>query len=117
MYFDEVIRLHEKGYGKVKISHILPLSPVTIMKWIHIFVVENKGNIVQMKKNKSKSHKVTIASSPQVVEDSRSEINRLRLALKNETQRANRESLRSDAYNELINVAESKFSIKIRKKN
>ncbi|MFA6677057.1 MAG: transposase, partial [Bacteroidales bacterium] len=51
------------------------------------------------------------------------EIERLRLALKKEGQRAdkessraNRESLRADAYNEIIKIAESKFNIKIRKK-
>jgi len=121
MYFDEAIRLHKKGYGKYRISRIIPVSESTILRWIHIFVSENKDNIAHMKKSHKQQTKITTSSLRD--DDLLLEIERLRLALKKEGQRAdkessraNRESLRADAYNEIIKVAESKFNIKIRKK-
>jgi len=109
-YFDKVIKLHyEKGYGEDRISRILPIGHSTVSRWISIFVSENKEKSNGMKKRKP--HADTISTTPEVVDikNLQSEVIRLQAQLK-------AESLRADAYDEMIKVAESKFNISIRKK-
>jgi transposase len=113
-YFAEVIRLHyEYGYGEDRISRILPIGHGTVSRWIAIFAGENAGKSIQMRKSKSKSksHKQSppVATRVNEVTDLQAEVVRLQSELKYER-------LRADAYDEMINVAESKFNIAIRKK-
>jgi len=109
-YFNEVIRLHyEYGYGEDRISRILPIGHSTVSRWISIFASENAAKAVKMKKKKLLK---VIKSSTSEVSDLKflqSEVIRLQSQLK-------QESLRADAYDEMINVAETKFNIAIRKK-
>lgn len=109
-YFNEVIRLHyEYGYGEDRISRILPIGHSTVSRWISIFASENAAKAVKMKKKKLLK---VIKSSTSEVSDLKflqSEVIRLQSQLK-------QESLRADAYDELINVAETRFNIAIRKK-
>ena len=110
MYFDEVIRLHrDYGYGESRISRILPIGHATISRWIAIFVSENKEISVRMKKQKRPTVPPVVNSADKDMKGLHSEILRLQSELK-------RESLRADAYDEMIRVAESKFNISIRKK-
>ena len=111
MYFDEVIRLHrEYGYGEGRISKILPISHATVSRWIAIFVAETKEKSVQMKKRTPHRELITASAIETAdIKALQSEVIRLQAQLK-------RESLRADAYDEMINVAESKFNIAIRKK-
>jgi len=110
LYYDEVIRLHrEYGYGECRISKILPIGHATISRWIAIFVAENKEKSVQMKKRKLSTAPVTSDSEASDIKALQREVIRLQAQL-------NHESLRADAYEEMINVAESKFNISIRKK-
>jgi DNA-binding transcriptional regulator LsrR (DeoR family) len=109
-YFKEVIRLHyEHGYGADLISRILPIGHATVSRWIAIFAADNDKKIVQMRKRKTQAP--PIASDPQVNDAKalRAEVARLQAQFK-------QEKLRADAYDEMINVAESKFKIAIRKK-
>jgi len=109
-YYDEVIRLHrEYGYGEGRISRILPIGHATISRWIAIFVSENKEISVHMKKQKPDTAPVIGNTEVKDIKSLQTEINRLHSELK-------RESLRADAYEEMIRVAESKFNISIRKK-
>ena len=111
-YFKEVIRLHyEKGYGEQRISRIIPIGHATVSRWIAIFASEKDGKSVQMPKTKSKlqTHPTATATADKEVKAFEDEIARLQSALKHER-------LRADAYDEMINVAESKFKIAIRKK-
>jgi transposase len=106
-YFKTVIKLHyELGYGEDRISKIVPIGHSTVSRWIAIFAAEEK-----MSKSKPKSQKVSPESSslPEDAKTLRSEISRLRLELK-------QEKLRADAYDEMINIAEAKFNVPIRKK-
>jgi len=110
LYFNEVIRLHrEYGYGEGRISKILPIGHATVSRWIAIFVAENKGKTVQMKKRKPPIELITSDTKASDIKALQSEIIRLQAQVK-------QASLRADAYDEMINVAESKFNIAIRKK-
>jgi len=110
LYFNEVIRLHrEYGYGEGRISKILPIGHATVSRWIAIFVAENKGKTVQMKKRKPPTGLITSDTKASDIKALQSEIIRLQAQVK-------QASLRADAYDEMINVAESKFNIAIRKK-
>lgn len=115
LYYDQVISLYrEENLGAVKISRIVPVSFTTITRWIRNFVDENPEMLsARMKKNEESKDKV-YAGSPysamsKDLKAMRSEIARL-------TKELRKASMRADAYDEMINVAEKKFNIKIRKK-
>lgn len=109
LYFDEVIRLRQEfGYGEDRISKILPIGHATVSRWLGIFAAEqqNKSESMGVSKNKQTEEQPAITKDVKALE---AEIQRLRAQLKYE-------SLRAEAYDELINVAESQFNISIRKK-
>lgn len=116
MYYDEVIRLYfEEGLGSLRITHLIPVSRSTILRWIRNFVSENPEYRYQMQK----------ASTPKLVDPAaierqekasleeikalKEELGRLRVELQ-------KAELRADLYDEMINVAEKQFNIPIRKK-
>lgn len=116
MYYDEVIRLYFKeGLGSLRITHLIPVSRSTILRWIRNFVSENPEYRYQMQK----------ASTPKLVDPAaiarqekasleeikalKEELGRLRVKLQ-------KAELRADLYDEMINVAERQFNIPIRKK-
>ena len=94
-YFDEVIRLHyEEGYGEDRISQLLPIGHTTASRWIAIFAKE-KGKISganDMRKPK------------------------LQARVKELEAQLLHAEIKAEAYDEMINVAEAKFRIPIRKK-
>ena len=111
LYFDEVIRLRQEfGYGEDRISKILPIGHTTVSRWLGIFAAEqqskSKPKSMGASKNKQMEEQPAITKDVKALE---AEIQRLRAQLKYE-------SLRAEAYDELINVAESQFNISIRKK-
>ena len=109
-YFSEVIRLHyEEGYGEDRIAKIIPIGHSTVSRWIAIFAKE-KGKVT-MARN---SHKVQAVS----VEQSQSaEIRELQKKVKELEKQLLEAEIKAEAYDELINVAEAKFRIPIRKKS
>lgn len=112
LYFDQVIKLHyEKDYGEVRISRILPIGHSTIGRWIAIFAAEHPEKPVQMQKIKS-----SISHQPSDGTAEKSEIQSLEAEVARLKSQLNHERLRADAYDEMINVAESRFNIAIRKK-
>ncbi len=106
-YFDEVIRLRQEfGYGEDRISRILPIGHSTVSRWIRIFTDRTKKESAAMDDIfKTKSSE----SSSSDIKKLEAEIQRLQSQLKHET-------LRAEAFDEMINVAEAKFNIPIRKK-
>jgi len=108
-YFDEVIRLHyEEGYGQDRISRLLPIGHSTVSKWIAIFAKE-EGKIFgtnDMRKPKKNTYS-------QVTND---EVSKLQTRVKELEAQLLRAEIKAEAYDELINVAEAKFRIPIRKK-
>lgn len=95
------------------ISKKMPLNYSTISKWISIFAEENRIEMTQKKYRKQtevKEVKETGKSSAKGGEEALlAEIKRLERELR-------REKLRADLNEEIINVAEQKFNIQIRKK-
>ena len=108
-YFDEVIRLHyEEGYGEDRISQLLPIGHTTASRWIAIFAKE-KGKIsgqIDMQKPQE-----TASSSQE-----KDEIAKLKARVKELEAQLVRAEIKAEAYDEMINVAEAKFRIPIRKK-
>ena len=109
-YYDEVIRLFtQEGLGSTTISRIIPVGRTTILSWIRSVACEKQIQI-GMKRKASFYTKAPIAGiESRDVKALQAEIARLKKELAHE-------SLRADAFNELINVAEKQFNISIRKK-
>jgi hypothetical protein len=111
MYYDEAIRLHfELGYGEDRIAEILPIGHTTAWRWIRKFAAENKGKTTSMARTKKKT--VPKASDGEAKDDIQSLKAELS-ALKDKLKQA---EMRADLYDEMINVAEKKFKVEIRKK-
>ena len=108
-YFDEVIRLHyEEGYGEDRISQLLPIGHTTASRWIAIFAKE-KGKISGA--NDMRKPQETASSSQE-----KDEIAKLQARVKELEAQLLRAEIKAEAYDEMINVAEAKFRIPIRKK-
>jgi transposase len=68
-YYDEVIRLYfEEGMGSLRITHLVPVSRSTILRWIRIFVSENPEYRYQMQKPSTPKHE-----DPETIEAMRRE--------------------------------------------
>ena len=108
-YFDEVIRLHyDEGYGEDRISQILPIGHTTASRWIAIFAREKgiiSGTNVMRKPQENTSSKVT-----------NDDVAKLQERVKELEAQLLRAEIKAEAYDEMINVAEAKFRIPIRKK-
>jgi hypothetical protein len=103
-FYDEVIRLHQEEHLRpCIIAEKLSLKKSTVSFWIRTFAeqtaIENMKRDLQIPSN----------SLPTEVQELQKEVLELR-------KRLVQEKLRADAYDEMINVAEGKFKIKIRKK-
>ena len=109
-YYDEVIRLYtQEGLGRSKISRIIPVGRTTITSWIRNFADENEVQVVMKRKSSINTDSPMTSVESTDIKVLQAEIARLKKELAHE-------SLRADAFNELINVAEKQFNISIRKK-
>ena len=116
LYYDRVIELYlQTGFGKKRLSRLIPeVDPSTIRRWIANFVAENP-QVASMKRGKATrpsptpSPEVPAEGLPQDVQELQAELKRLRAHL-------TKPEIKAEAYDELINVAEAKFNIQIRKK-
>lgn len=108
-YYNKVIRLYtDKGFGCTRISRIIPVGRTTISAWISTFVSENPNSMRMKKSNRPVSSNVPDIDCK--------ESKALQAEIAQLKKRLAHESLRADAYEELINVAEKQFNISIRKK-
>lgn len=114
----KVRALYEEGLTCGRIAKILSMNKTTVYRWIAIFAEENKGTMPTKKPNKTKkpvsaSQEVKTLSTS-TTSTSRAETPEEKIArLERELREA---QLRADFYDEMINVAEAKFDIQIRKK-
>ena len=118
LYYDKAVDMYvREGLSFRQIAKILPVSKTTIMRWIAIFAEENPHaqRMVKLTTN-VKTRKVESvqpapqdAKMPEDVKSLQEEVIRLRAQLE-------KAEIKAEAYEELINVAESKFKISIRKK-
>lgn len=110
LYYDRVIKLYqEEGLSYERISKIIPVSSDTVSNWIRTFVAESQSSTRMAKTNHPQEVSPVSGSESTDIKVLQSEIARLKRQLAHET-------LRADAYDELINVAEKQFNILIRKK-
>lgn len=89
------------------------LSRITIQKWICAFAEENSIDVVS-KKEKGKNDGQDIARTSEPIPDG--EEKALRTEIKRLERELRKQKLRADLNEEIINVAERKFNIQIRKK-
>ena len=120
-YYEEVIRLHcEKGYGEDRIAKILPIGHNTVGRWIANFVAENKHNpdfnAMRKKKQKAAPREQHKAGHQESSLDDKDEVAKLKSEIEQLRKELDFERLRATAYNTMIDIAEKKFSISIRKK-
>ena len=112
MYYDEAIRLHfELGYGEDRIAEILPIGHTTAWRWFRKFAAENKGKKTAMAR--TKKEKPTPKASD---EEAKDDIQALKAELSAMKAKLKQAEMRADLYDEMINVAEKKFKVEIRKK-
>jgi len=115
-YYDEVMRLYfDEGMGSMRITHLVPVSRTTILRWIRNFVGENPEYRYQMQKASTVKLEDTSAAK-QNEKASQAEIKALKEELGRLQVKLRKAELRADLYDEMINVAEKQFNIPIRKK-
>ena len=90
------------------------VDPSTIRRWIANFVVENP-QVASMKR--AKPVRTAPVQTPEVQsEDLPTDVQELQAELKKLRAQLTKAEIKAEAYDELINVAEAKFNIQIRKK-
>lgn len=102
----------EEGLTGGKIAKRLGLPRQTVYNWIANFAEENANANPEMKKKTPRTSPGPTSQSPSEAD----EIKRLKAELAKKEKELAYQKLRADAYDEMINVAESKFNIAIRKK-
>lgn len=113
-YYDTVIDLRYNQNMSVRgIAKILPLSKTTVMRWIANFAEDNPQVVAPYRMKRKKQQPTAPVPAEQLpandVQALQEELRRLRAELLNA-------EIKVEAYDELINVAEAKFGIQIRKK-
>lgn len=110
LYHDRVIDLHfNQGLGYLKISQLVPVSKAGIRNWIANFVFEKENQCPTFMKGK--------AIRPTNQSSSEASDNRaLQEKVASLERQLKKEKLRADAYDTMIDIAEKKFNIPIRKK-
>ena len=115
LYYDKAMKLYfEEGMCGTHICKVLPISRAILYKWIAIFVKQNPP-VASMRRVKEAKNapkpfpEVAEEELPKTVLELQSELKKLRAQL-------NKAEIKAEAYDELINVAEAKFNIQIRKK-
>lgn len=115
LYYEKAMKLYfEEGMQGNHICKVLPISRTILYKWIAIFVEENPQvasmkRVKEAKKAPNPSWEVQEEELPKTIVELQAELKELRAQL-------NKAEIKAEAYDELINVAEAKFNIQIRKK-
>ena len=112
LYLEKALELRASGLSYGRISKIISVPKETVRKWCINFAPSNKSALQYSMKNKVQGDDHTSEKDqahPQDVQALQEELKRLRAELLNA-------QIKSEAYDELINVAEAKFGIQIRKK-
>ena len=114
-FYDKAMQLYfEEGMCGTHICKVLPISRTILYRWIAIFAEENP-QVASMKR--AKAVKKAPAQSPEIQqEDLPRDVQELQAELKKLRAQLNKAEIKAEAYDELINVAEAKFNIQIRKK-
>lgn len=116
MYYDKVCSMYyDQGLSTCRIAAILPISKTAIARWIINFAQETGiTNPHKMKGKSNKPKRLTIAE--QQTPPLSTEVLELQAQVKKLQKDLYMANMRADLYEEIINVAEQKFNISIRKK-
>jgi transposase len=114
-YYQEVVEMYKNtGYSSYRLSKHFPLSKHTLQRWIANFVAENPQEAIM---KRVKTVRNAPAPSPDVpAEELPKDVQELQAELKELRAQLTKAEIKAEAYDELINVAEAKFNIQIRKK-
>ena len=113
-YFDKAMQLYfEEGMCGTHICKVLPISRRALYDWIAIFAEQNPQiasmrGVKKVKKVSKPSPESQTEELPKTVLELQAELRKLRAQL-------TKAEIKAEAYDELINVAEAKFNIPIRK--
>ena len=107
-YLKSVLDMRKAGYSYGHISKIFPVPKATIRHWCTKFA-EDTSKSTQMKRNP-----VTMQQMQE--KETNADCKALQQRIKELEAQLKKESIRADFYDEMINVAEAKFNISIRKK-
>lgn len=106
-----VIELHRQGFSQRKIAQKIGVSQSSVSRMLCNFAPEIEYEVEDMEEkdrsDKGKSREQQL----------REENARLKAELKKARQEADFQGLRADVFDEMINIAERKFGISIRKKS
>lgn len=115
LYYEKAMRLYfEEGMQGTHICKVLPISRTILYRWIAIFAEQNPQvasmkRVKEARKSPKPSTEVREGELPTTVLELQAELKKLRAQL-------DKAEVKAEAYDELINVAEAKFNIQIRKK-
>ena len=112
LYLEKALDLRASGLSYGRISKIIPVPEETLRQWCIKFAASNESTQQHPMKKKVQVDEQSSErdqSLPQDVQALQAELKKLRAELLNA-------EIKAEAYNELINVAEAKFGIQIRKK-
>ncbi len=119
LYYDKVIHLYrDEHLGVGRISRVLPLSMATISIWIRNFVTDNPQDRRprMLKRNRKQAPKSSRSAASTPAGTASTDVEALRKELKEMRRKLADAELKAAIYDEMINVAEQKFNIAIRKK-
>ena len=108
LYLEPALELRKAGFSCGHIAKIYPVSSETIRRWSIKFASDTP--------NTSPMKNIPVASEPVQEKEKSADVTALEQRIKELEAQLKKESIRADFYDEMINVAEAKFNIPIRKK-
>lgn len=112
-YYDKVMDLYfNQDKNCNQISKILPISKTTASRWVAKFVAENQSLTPTAMKKK----KAVVQDFEQLSKATQKAYDDLEAKYKEAMSELRFERMRAEAYSTMIDIAEKKFSIPIRKK-
>jgi len=112
-YFYQVMDLYfNEGYGSQQIAKMLSIARHTVYNWITIFAEEN--NISKSARMNKKEQKKAVIAAPSA--SSTKDEGELQAEIERLEKELLRAQIKAEFLDEMINVAEAKFNVPIRKK-
>jgi len=116
-YYDIAMNLYfNKGVGVTQITRQIPVARSMIYRWITKFAIENG-----LKESSDMSKDIAKGQSQSTLQEgqigSTDDVNVLRARIEELEEQLRHEKMRAEAYNTMIDLAESTFKVPIRKKS
>ncbi len=112
-YYGKVTKLYfDKGLGYRRINKLIPVSITTLKRWCDTFAEENGITMEKKVHKERKKPDGKVSESTEFPNDIKS----LQAEIANLQKELRHEKLRADSLEAMIDIAETKFNIPIRKK-